>query len=303
MKEIREHREKEERDSAENKFLYSLKDILSPIVYEKLLKVARQLRSYERVVIAYSGGVDSTTLLGVAYKVLGKQVLPVLVVSPTLPRAELEEARKGATELGVLLHEISRNELEMPDFVENSKERCYVCKKGRFEELVAWSKERGFFYVLDGSNVDDLGDYRPGMKALDELDEVKSPWLMGGLTKNEIREIAKALGLSVWNKPSSPCLATRVPYGDPLTEEVLKRIELGEELLKRYLSYPFRLRDHRGLGRIEVNVLDMPFFLEDNIRNEILYRLYDIGFEYVCIDIEPFESGRMNRGIKDVEEK
>lgn len=289
--------------------IYDIKSLFGPHIDEleegllyKFLNLCEYLKKLDTVVLAYSGGVDSTTLLGVAQKVMPSKVFPVLVVSPTISDDEIESARKQAKEIGVDLYEIERNELAHQEFVVNHEERCYVCKKGRFEELVEWAKIRQISHVIEGSNIDDMSDYRPGMKALREISEVHSPLQEVGLRKEEIRKIAKALDLSVWNKPSSPCLVTRIPYGTMITEERIILIGKGESIVRDYLKYPFRLRDHDSIGRIEIDEREWAILGDSKVRKALVDRLRQLGFEYISIDLEPFKSGRMNRSIEGYEE-
>ncbi|MTI79570.1 MAG: ATP-dependent sacrificial sulfur transferase LarE [Firmicutes bacterium] len=264
---------------------------------QKLNKLKNILNNYENVLIAFSGGVDSTLLLKVATMVLPKNnVLSVTAVSDTYTKEELQLAKGLAAEVDVEHIIIESNEMEDKKFNSNPPERCYYCKYIRFNKLKELARNRGINYVLDGANIDDLSDYRPGSKAVQELD-VKSPLQEAQLTKNEIRDLSRELGLKTWNIPSVSCLASRISYGDPISKEKLLKIKNGEDYLKSLNFYPCRLRHHGNLARIEIPVNKFNDFTS---RARDVYQYFEkLGYTYVTLDIMGLRSGSMNETIKE----
>lgn len=243
--------------------------------------------------VAFSGGVDSTFLLGVARDVLGEDVMAVTVESPTYPERELREAVSLAEAMNVRHLVIYSSELEIPGFSENGPERCYFCKRDLFEKLRAIADGYGIRNVADGSNHDDAMDYRPGMRAARELG-IKSPLAEAGLAKDEVRRLSKEMGLSTWGKPSQACLSSRIPYGERITEEKLRKIEKAEGFLKSLGFTQCRVRHHDGIARLEFIPEEMGLLDDREMRLEIINALKRMGFSYVTVDLEGYRTGSMN---------
>ena len=254
----------------------------------------------ESVAIAFSGGVDSTFLLRVAQTVLDDKVLAVTAESETSPRHEIEDARRLAAEFGVRHLIIQSDELKSPEFVKNPVDRCYICKKSRFSAIFGLAHEHGLTWVADGSNIDDQSDYRPGMKAVLELG-VRSPLLEAGLSKADVRLLSRRLGLSTWDKPAYPCLATRIPYGTPITAEKLRQVDAAEEFIRsRSITRQVRVRHYGDTARIEVAEEDIANLLESETRRHVVSFIKNLGFRFVTLDLEGYRTGSLN--IAHVEE-
>ena len=246
-------------------------------------------------VIAFSGGVDSLFLVKIAEELPAEDVLAVTWLSPLYPSWEREEVEKMITSLKV------RHMFIYTDGVDgqialNPRERCYLCKQNLFSTLQSIAKQHGLNVVLDGSTLDDLHDFRPGRKAALELGVV-SPLQEIGYTKKEVRQALKSLGLSIWNKPSSSCLATRIPYGEEITIERLKRVEEGEKFLREIGLGQLRIRDHGSIARVEIDEMDIRLFLSKTLRSKITERLKNLGYNYVTLDLEGYRSGSMDLDI------
>ncbi len=256
------------------------------------------LKKMGKVLIAFSGGTDSSLLLYVAADELDGNVVAVTCDSHLTTTEELVNAKKLAAEMGIEHIIISVNELELPDFESNSPDRCYVCKKHRFGLLKAMAETRDLPFVIDGQNSDDFKDYRPGLQAGKELG-IRSPLLEAELTKEEIREISREFGLSTWNRAAAACLASRIQYGIPITEENLKKIETAESLLKELIGdCQLRVRDHGSLARIEIPGNMFKDILE--LREVISKRIRALGYHYVTLDLEGYSMGSLNRTLPGV---
>jgi len=245
--------------------------------------------------IAYSGGVDSTFLLRVASDLLGNNVMAVTARSETYPSHDLKTVLEIVSMLGVKHRFIDTDELDDPSFFENPPDRCYHCKKGLFLKLKTIAKAEGYRHVIDGSNRDDMEDFRPGIKAAEELG-IRSPLKEAGLTKKDIRTLSMQMGLKTWDRPSSPCLSSRFPYGEKITRESLKMVEEAESFIRALGYQQVRVRHHREIARIEIEKKDMERFMRD--RQKVIERLKVIGYPYVCLDLEGYRAGSMNEVLK-----
>lgn len=264
---------------------------------EKEARLFAILQSYGTAAVALSGGVDSAVLLMAAVRSLGAaNVAAVTAVSELLADAEMGDAKRCAALAGVALTLLPAGDLSSPDVVRNDERRCYYCKKRRFEMLVLWAKENGFQCVLDGTNADDAGDYRPGFAALEELAPfVASPLAKAQWTKRDIREAAKEWGVPVWSKPSAACLASRIEYGIELTRDRLHAVEAAEDAVRRYIRGQLRVRCHGKLARIEVEPAEFDTFWRH--REEIENAVRAAGFTYVTLDLRGYRMGSQNESL------
>ncbi|HHW02411.1 MAG TPA: ATP-dependent sacrificial sulfur transferase LarE [Thermoanaerobacterales bacterium] len=265
---------------------------------EQLKSVVKELAG---VLVAFSGGVDSTFLLKVCLDVLGKdRVLAVTARSATYPERELNDAVKLADMLGARHIIIESEELDIPGFSDNPPERCYYCKRELFGKLTAIAREEKLSYVVDGSNFDDTGDFRPGMRAVKELG-VRSPLKEAGITKDEIRTLSRRMGLPTWDKPSFACLSSRFPYGEKITRKKLDRVARAEEVLRDMGFSQYRVRSHGDIARIEVKPEEMARFFERGLREHVATMLKEAGFSYVTLDLLGYRTGSMNEVLKEEE--
>ena len=272
--------------------------LLSHNLSDKYRLLLDGLAAVRSCVVAFSGGVDSSVLAKAVYQVLGNNATAIYLVSETSTAIEQETAQRIASEIGIRLLVFRSEEFAEPEFVRNGVDRCYHCKKVRFSQLSAWAKEHDVDLVVEGSNADDADDYRPGSRAAKELG-VRAPLAEVGLTKQEIRQIARHEGLSNWDLPSSPCLATRIEYNLPITVERLKRIAAAEVLLAEQGFSPVRVRLYGNeLARIEIAPDQMQRFLNEDFRKFMYEQLTTLGFTFVTLDLSGFQSGSMNRGME-----
>jgi uncharacterized protein len=265
-------------------------------IERKLAHLQAYLRSLGSVAVAYSGGVDSTFLLKVAHDVLGDSVMAVTARLASFPPREYREARAFTVQNAIRHVAVEVNELEVEGFAANPVNRCYLCKKELFVKMKEFAANQQFQYVAEGSNVDDDGDYRPGLQAVVELG-VTSPLREAGLTKVEIRELSRQMGLPTWDKPSFACLASRFPYGETITREKLTMVDKAEQFLLERGFTQVRVRHHGAIARIEVLPEEMSRLLEPELRRELYQTIQKIGFHYAAVDLQGYRTGSMNEGL------
>ncbi len=263
-------------------------------VQKKLEKLICFLQEIDSLAIAFSGGVDSTFLLYMSKKFVKENVIAITSVSEIHKEKDIRQAEAIAKEIKVHHIKIDTEELSVPEFVKNDKNRCYWCKKNMYKKFIDLAKKHNINTVAHGANVDDMYDYRPGNKAAEELGVI-APLVYAGLRKDEIREIAKRLGIDVWNKPSSPCLATRIPYRHEITKEKLRMVERAEDILEELGLTQVRVRHYEDLAKIEVSEESLNEILK--MRKKILSAFKEVGFLFVALDIEGFSSGKLNKAL------
>jgi uncharacterized protein len=268
----------------------------SPALAEKLTGLEATLAAYPRALHALSGGVDSTFLLRVAHDVLGARLTALTTVSPTNPLADTESAISVARALGVRHVVVDANELDIPNYAANPLDRCYFCKHHLYEICVAEAARLGGATIIDGVNLDDLGDYRPGLRAAEEQ-EVRHPLAEAGLGKEELRTLSRTLGLETWDRPASPCLSSRFPYGTPITLERLQMVSRAEDTLHALGFREVRVRFHGEIARIEVGVAELARFADPTLRRSTIDGIRAAGFRHVTLDLEGFRSGSLNEGV------
>ena len=264
----------------------------------KLRVLEERLRQSGSLMVAYSGGVDSAFLAATAHRVLGNRMIAVLADSPSLARRDFEQACEFAREQGIPLHIIATEELSRPEYQRNDAQRCFHCKDELFLAMESLGAKLGFEHIAYGMNADDTRDYRPGQRAAEEH-AVLAPLAEAGLTKKEIRALARAAGYSLWDRPAAPCLSSRVEYGRAVTREVLEQVEKAEESLRQLGFRELRVRHHGELARVELARAEMPRALTLEMLDAITDTLKSAGFQYVTLDCAGFRSGSMNEILGD----
>jgi len=264
--------------------------------FSKLEKLKKILLEMQKVLVAYSGGVDSTFLLKVASDVLGKNVLAVTASSETYPQGEIEDAKRLARKLKVRHSVIHTCELENPDFVSNPPQRCYYCKQELFSKLKEIAEAESIPYVLDGANYEDTEDFRPGAEAAQELG-IRSPLKEAKLVKSEIRALSRKLNLTTWDKPSLACLSSRFPYYSAIDMKSLKQIGQAEEFLKKLGFKQVRVRHHDHIARIEIGAEEFPKIIEKGTKERIVDNFKKLGYTYVSLDLAGYRTGSMNEPL------
>jgi len=267
---------------------------------EKWDRLRSLLREMKLAVLAYSGGVDSSVLLRAASEVLGPNLIAVTAISETYPPAEIEPAKRFAVSLGVRHRILATEELTRDEFSRNAPDRCYHCKQELFGKLRQIADAEGIAYILDGTNIDDLRDHRPGRKAAGEF-SVRSPLAEAGLTKQEVRALARRMDLPMWDKPSLACLSSRIPYGTPITLELLKNIQAAEDAIHALGIRQVRVRHHGDTARTEVEQNDLARLAAGDVRQQIVDVFKELGYVYICLDLEGYRTGSLNAVLEKKE--
>lgn len=269
-----------------------------PTAAEKEQNLRDLMREMKKVLVAYSGGVDSAYLALIATQELNENAVCILGVSPSVSQFQREEAENIAGKFNFNFEKILTDEIKDPNYRANPTNRCYFCKTELYGKLQRIAEQKNLNFVIDGTNADDIGDYRPGRKAADE-NSVRSPLIEVGLSKSEIRELSKSQNLPTWDKAASPCLSSRIAYGIPVTIERLSKVERGEEILRKLGFKEFRVRLHDELVRLEIAPQELSRTLDFELINCLDEKFKQLGFRYVTLDLQGYRSGAMNEGIEN----